>query len=155
VRRSTLGWTAAALVTAFLIVLAVPREQRGLALYAFLLFVGALALAGLVALIAVAPAGEDRLLEAVPPEPERRPGELEALEHDVREALSTGAVEDRLRSQFRSIAAVRLARAHTVPPSPSGDSALARLLAPLEPGRMRIRLRPGELARAVEELERL
>jgi hypothetical protein len=133
----------------------VPREHRALALYAFLLLVGALALVGLVALIAVASAGEDALLEGVPPGPERRPGELDAIEHDVREALSSGAVEDRLRAQFRAIAAVRLARARQAASPAGGEGPLARLLAPHEPGRMRLRLRAGELARAVDELEQL
>jgi hypothetical protein len=148
--RRALGWAAAILVTAFLIVLAVPREERGLALYAFLLLAGALALAGLLMLLAAEPAGEDALLVGAAPAPERRPAELGEFERDVREVLRSGAVEDRLRGQLRAIAAVR--REHG---QPLADGPLARLVAAPEPGRARLRMRPDELAQAIDELERL
>jgi hypothetical protein len=159
VKRSALGWAAGALAAAFLIVLGVPREHRALALYAFLLLAGAMVLAGLVALLALAPAGEDDLLEGVPPVPERRPGDLDAIELDVRESLESGAVEDRLRATIRGIAAVRVARRAASDPEVAalliGDGPLARVLAPQLRGRARVRLRRGEFARAVDELEAL
>jgi len=161
VRRSAVGWAAAALFVAFLVVLGVPREHRALALYAFLLLAGALVLAAFVALLAAAPVGDEGRLEGAPPVPERLPPELDALERDVRETLASGAVEDRLHMQFRVIADARLARRHGVDPVGEeaqqliGDGALGQLLAPRRLGRVRLGLRTGELAAAIAELERL
>jgi hypothetical protein len=127
----------------------VPRGERGLALYAFLLLAGALALAGLLALLAAEPSGEDVLLAGVMPAGERRPGDLEQLERDVGEALDGGAVDDHLRAQLRAIAAVRRGSGQLA------DGPLARLLAPPERGRPRLRMPACDLARAIDELERL
>lgn len=158
-RRRALGWTAALLAVAFLIVLAVPGTQRALALYAFLLLVGAIVLAGLVALVAAAPVAGEALLEGPAAAPERRPAELDTIEQEVRELIATGAIEDRLRVQVRAIALSRLARHGIADPAAAesllGESPLGRIVAPRQPGRTRPRISPAELGAAVEELERL
>jgi hypothetical protein len=161
-RRSALGWAAALLVLAFVIVLGVPREQRALALYAFLLLAGALVLAGLVALLAAMPAAADERLRAAPAAGEQPPGDLEALERDVRDALREGSVSDRLWFQLRAVASMALACRHGVDLARDPETAerllgdgpaLALLGAPRS--RTPVRLRARELAAAIDELERL
>jgi hypothetical protein len=156
-----LRWPAGALAAAFLVVLAVPGDERALALYAFLLLAGALVLTGLVALLAAAPSGEDEPLRAPAPAPDRRPGDLDAFERDVRDALARdGAVSERLVAQIRAIALARLraGRGHGADPEAAalraGDP-LAAVLLPARRGRDRLRLGAAELALLVDQLERL
>jgi hypothetical protein len=164
VTRPRLGWPAAGLAVAFAIVLGVPPAQRALAVYAFVLLIGALVLAALVAALAAAPAGADARLEGPLPAPDQHPVELDAFEQDVRDALREGAIGDRLRVQLRQIAAMRLERRHAVDIDAdaqaaerllAGSPALALAVAPRPRGRERARLRPADLARAVDELEAL
>jgi hypothetical protein len=163
VTRSALGRGAAVLAVAFAVVLAVPAEHRAAALFAFLLLTGALTLAVLVALVAARAPARDLPLAALSPVPPRSPADLETFERDVRELLRSGAIDDRLRVQIRSIAAMRLARAHgvdlDVDPAAAaaiiGDGPLWRLLTPTLAGRARVRLSAAELGAAVDALERL
>ena len=166
VTRSALGWAAAILVAAFLIVLAVPREHRALALYAFLLLARALVLGGAGG--ADARAGRPPATTVASRARRRRPSarrpELEALEQDVREVLATGAVEDRLRAQIRGDRGdAPRPRARRSTPRRRGRRGGAgrrrTARARCSPPRCRPRARPpqrrGELGAAVHELERL
>ena len=157
--RRALGWAAAALALAFLLVLAVPGRDRALALFAFMLFAGALALAALVAVLAGAPRAGDGALVADAPAHELRPADLESIEHDVRGVLAGGIADEHLRSLVRSIALARLARNHGI--DLRRDAAAAeRLLGDdaawgLLSARRGQRLDRGVLAGVVDALERL
>jgi hypothetical protein len=163
VRRRRLRWVWAALALAFVIVLSVPDHDRVVALYVFVLLVGAVALGGLVVLLAGVPVVADGHLVLAPPPGEHRPEELVALERELREALESGAVDARLRARTRSIASARLARVHGVDMARQPQAAAAllsntvvgRLLADA-PGSSRVlRLAPEQLRLVVDELEAL
>jgi len=147
VSRRTLGWAATIVVVAFVIVLAVSARDRGLALFALLLLVGALALAGLVLALLATPTASSAPLALAPPEPDVPPADLDQIEYDVREALATGIVDSRLRAVVRAVAAARL-ESH----AQFGDGPLARLLAggPHDV----VRMAPAELVAVIGELER-
>jgi hypothetical protein len=158
-RRQLLG-AAAILSVAFLIVLAVPPGERGLALLAFALLAGALAVLGAVTALASVPAATDEFLGVSQTGPDQRPGDLEAIESDVREALERGRVDDRLGATLRSVASALLARNHRIDLATDPQAAhrvlgdgLTWLL--LTRARSSERVRPAELAAVVEELERL
>lgn len=160
--RRTLAWAFAALVAAFLIVLSVPERNRALALYAFLLFVGALALAGLILVLSATPAADADRLAGAPPALERRPDELETLEAGVRSTLAGRAIDEVVHARVRAIVAARLDRGHGVSldrdPERAravlGDGLLWQLVDP-ERSTRRTRLDARELAAAVDALEAL
>jgi hypothetical protein len=159
VTRRALGSAAGVLTAAFLIVLAVPARDRALALLAFAILAGTLAVAGAVAsLLAAAPsAGEEPLRGHAAPA-DQRPGDLAAIEVDVRDALASGRVDERLRTLAISIAAARLARRHRIELAADPDGA-RRVLGEgaawklLTSSRSAPTMRPAELAALVDELE--
>ena len=108
-----------------MIVLSVPDHDRVIALYAFLLLVGAVALGGLVVLLAGMPAVPEGPLVVAAAPGEHRPEDLEALERELREAFDSGAVDARLRA--RTIASARLARVHGIDMAGQPDAAAALL----------------------------
>jgi hypothetical protein len=162
VSRRLVGWTLAGLLFAFLLVLSVPDRDRALALYAFLLLVGALALAALVVVLSATPAADERRLAAEPPVPDARPEDLEALEAGLRSLSAGGAVDELLRMRVRGIIAARLARGHGVALERDPDGARAVLdggllweLIDPQLATRRTRLDARELVALVEALEAL
>jgi hypothetical protein len=162
VSRRAAGWTLAGLGVAFLLVLSVPDHDRVLALYAFLLLVGALTLAALVSVLSATPLADERRLTGERPAPDTRPDELEALEVAVRGALDGRTLDDLLTMGVRSIIAARLARDHGVALERNPDGARAVLgggllwqLIDPERATRRTRLDARELVAVVEALEAL
>jgi hypothetical protein len=162
VTRSAAGWTLAGLLAAFLLVLSVPDQDRVLALYAFLLLVGALVFATLVILLATTPPADERRLASEGPAPATRPDELEALEVAVRGVLDARTLDEALAMRVRSIIAARLAREHGVSLDRDPDGARAvlgggllwQLIDPQRTTR-RTQLSARELVAVVEALEAL
>ncbi|HEY1778645.1 MAG TPA: hypothetical protein VGG41_20990 [Solirubrobacteraceae bacterium] len=160
--RRALGWSAAVLALAFVVVLAVPAHDRGLALFAFLLLAGALVLAMLVLVVAADPPAAEDLLAGAPADADSTPAELTALAGSIRAALRERAIDERLHSAIRAVATVRLARNHGVVLTRDldaaretiGEGTLWRLL---ESERTWARLPVGgrELTEIVDQLERL
>jgi CHASE2 domain-containing sensor protein len=160
--RRHVGWSAAILALAFVLVLAVPDHDRGLALFAFLLLAGALVLSVLVlALAGEQLAAEDRLA-GVPASSDSAPAELSALASSIRTALRERTIDERVYAAIRAVASVRLARNHGIElardPGATrellGGGLLWQLL---ESERTWTRLRVGgsELTQIVDQLERL
>ena len=115
---------------------------------------------GAVTALASAPAATDEFLGLARAGPDQRPGDLEAIESDVRDALERGRVDDRLGATLRSVASALLARNHRIDLATDPQAAhrvlgdgLTWLL--LTRARSSERVRPAELAAVVEELERL
>jgi hypothetical protein len=162
VTRRLLGWTFGGLLAAFLIVLAVPERNRALALYAFLLLVGALALGGLIVVLSATPPADDRRLVGATAAPDARPDELDTLDSGVRATLAGRTIDDTLHGRIRAIVAARLDRGHGVSldRDPAGARAvlgegLLWALVDPERSRRRTRLDAGELVAVVEALEAL
>jgi len=162
VSRRAVAWTFAGLVGAFLIVLAVPERNRALALYAFLLLVGALALAGLIAVLGAVPHADAGRLGAAPAPPGARPDDLDTLESAVRSTLSRRTIDEILQLRMRAIIVARLERGHGVSldRDPAGARAvlgegLLWALVDPERGARRTRLDAAELAAVVDALEAL
>jgi hypothetical protein len=160
--RRHVGWSAAILALAFVVVLGVPDHDRGLALFAFLLLAGALVLSVLVLALAGDPlAAEDRLA-GVPASADSAPAELTALASDIRTTLRERLIDERVYAAIRSVASVRLARNHGI--ELARDPGAARevlgggmLWQLLESERSWARLRVGarELTEIVDQLEGL
>jgi hypothetical protein len=160
--RRPLGWSAVVLALAFVVVLAVPAHDRGLALFAFLLLAGALVLAVLVLVLAADPPAAENLLAGAPADGDSAPAELTALAGSIRTALRERAIDERLYSAIRAVAIVRLARGHGVVLARDPDAARAAvgdgmLWRLLESERTWARLPVGgsELRQIVDQLERL
>ena len=160
--RAAVGWTLAGLALAFVIVLSVPDHDRVLALYAFLLLVGAVALGALVVLLSATPPTDERRLVGERRAPDTRPDELVALEVAVRDTLAGRAIDEALTMRVRSIITARLARDHGVSLDRDPDGARAvldggllwQLIDPQRSTR-RTRLDARELVAVVEALEAL
>jgi hypothetical protein len=160
--RRQISWSAAILALAFLLVLAVPDHDRGLAVFAFLLLAGALMLGALVLALARDPlAAEDRLAGAAAPA-HRPPAELVTLTSGIRTALREQVLDERVYGTIRAIATVQLAGNHGIElgRDPAGAHAVigdGPLWQLLESERTWVRLSVGgrELAQIVDQLERL
>jgi hypothetical protein len=160
--RRQLGWSAAILALAFLLVLAVPDHDRALALFAFLLLAGALILSALVLALAADPLAQEDRLAGASASAESPPAELLALASTVRTALREHTLDERLYTTIRAVASVALASNHGI--ELGRDQAAARevvgggpLWQLLEAERTwpRLSVDGRELTQIVDQLERL
>jgi hypothetical protein len=160
--RRHISWSAAILALGFLLVLAVPDHDRGLALFAFLLLAGALILSALVLALAGDPLAQEDRLAGAAPGAESPPAELVALASGIRTALREHSLDERVYATIRAIASVALASNHGI--ELGRDPAGARevigggpLWELLESERTWARLSVSgpELTQIVDQLERL
>jgi hypothetical protein len=157
-----IGWPVAILALAFVLVLATPGHDRGLALFAFLLLAGALILGALVLALAGDPLALEDPLAGAPARADSPPAELSALTGSIRRAQRESALDERLYEAIRAVASVRLARDHGIELARNpraarevlGDGLLLQLLE-TDRGWSRVRVGGAELARMVDQLERL
>jgi hypothetical protein len=156
-------WAGAAVAIGLVIVLSLPDHDRQVGLYGFVLLVGAIVLGSLVAVIAGGPRAQDGPLVATQAPGAIHPDDLVWLEREVRAALDTGLIDDRLRERIETVTTTRLARSHGIDLRRNGAAAQQALaetvLWPLvsdlpEVARTR-RRSPDLLALAIADLERL
>jgi hypothetical protein len=163
VTRRYFGRAGFAIALGFVIVLLVPDDDRVVALYALVLFVGALALGGLVALLVVVPPTAYDRLAGPQASVDVHPTDLDEIERDVRDALAAGVTYEPLREVIRSIVSARLARHGRRTDLSRGaateavlaDSAVWQLLDDSSKAPRARRLSAQRLGLVIDELERL
>ena len=160
--RRHVGYSAAILALAFVLVLAVPSHDRALALFALLMLAGALVLSGLVLALALDPLAQEQPLVGAAAGADRPPAELSALVSGIRAASSGRALDERVYTAIRAVVSVRLARNHGIElgRDPAGARELigAGVLWQLlesERGWTRLSVGGRELRQIVDQLERL
>ena len=160
--RRHIGSAAALLALAFVLVLAVPDHDRGLALFAFLLLAGALVLSALVLALAANPLAHEEPLAGTTATRDSPPAELSALASGIRAVIRERVLDERVYDTIRAVAAVRLARHHGIElrrdPAGArevvGSGPLWQLLES-EATWARLRVGGSEITQIVDQLERL